>query len=328
MVIGTNLAGAVVMATVAVLAMTGVLNFGLALVLALLAGLVGSMTQPALMSIVPMIVPRERLMNGIVLRTMGMNLAQVFGAGLAGALIAVVDFEGAFFAQAACFVIALLAMLGVRLAAVPPATGRTAPACAHRLSEGLRFVFDNRALRGLMLISVVAGLFMLGPVFVLVPEIARTKLEVGSSLNGLLMTFTGAGMFVMSLYLGSRKSLTRKGHWFLVNMLIAGPIVAAIGLSPVYPLTAVFMFVWGIGGGVFINMNQTLVQLNTPDAMMGRVMSIYALSIAGVLPLGALIAGIGAEFIGPDWYMAFSGAVLFVAAVYSNITLRELREMD
>lgn len=327
MVIGTNLAGAVVMATVAVLAMTGVLNFGLALVLALMAGLVGSMTQPALMSIVPMIVPRERLMNGIVLRTMGMNLAQVFGAGLAGALIAVVDFEGAFFAQAACFLIAVLAMFGVRLAAVPPAIGER-PRMRAQAIEGLRFVFDNRALRGLVLISVVAGLFMLGPVFVLVPEIARTKLGVGSSLNGLLMTFTGAGMFVMSLYLGSRKSLTRKGHWFLVNMLVAGPIVAAIGLSPVYPLTAFFMFAWGIGGGIFINMNQTLVQMNTPDAMMGRVMSIYALSIAGLLPLGALIAGIGAEIIGPDWYMAFSGAVLFVAAVYSNITLRELRDMD
>lgn len=327
MVMITSTAGAAVMAAVAVLVLVGWMSFGVALVLALLAGLAGATTQPALMSIVPMIVPRERLMNGIVLRTMGMNLAQVFGAGLAGAVIAVSGFDGAFFAQSACLLLAVVAMLGVKLAAAPPVLGER-PRMRTQAMEGLRYVYSDPPLRGLIVISVVAGLFMLGPVFVLVPEIARTKLEVGSSLNGLLMTFTGAGMFVMSFFLASRKSLTRKGRWFLVNFLVAGPIVAAIGLSPVYPLTAFFMFLWGIGGGVFVNMNQTLVQMNTPDAMMGRVMSIVALSIAGVMPLGALIAGIGAEVIGPDWYMAFAGGVLLAAAVYYNFRLRELREMD
>lgn len=327
MVMMTNLAGAAVMAVVAILVLAGWMNFGVALALALLAGLAGATTQPALMSIVPMIVPRERLMNGIVLRTMGMNLAQVFGAGLAGALVAVAGFEGAFFAQAGFLVLAVLAMIGVGLGAAPPAPAER-PRMRTQAMEGLRYVSNDQALRGLVVISVVAGLFMLGPVFVLVPEIARTKLEVGSSLNGLLMTFTGAGMFFMSLYLGSRRSLTRKGRWFLLNFLVAGPIVAAIGLSPVYPLTAFFMFLWGIGGGIFVNMNQTLVQMNTPDAMMGRVMSILALSMAGIMPLGSLLAGLGAEVIGPDWYMALSGTVLFAAAVYSNFALRGLRDMD
>jgi MFS family permease len=327
MVLFTNMAGFAVMGTVAILAVTGILNAGFALVLALGAGFTAAMVQPPLMSIVPMIVPRDRLMNGIVLRTMGMNLAQVFGAGLAGLLIAVAGFEGAFAAQAAFYGIAALAIARIRLGEAPPPSAER-PRMAAQAIEGLRFVFENAALRALVLISVVTGLFMLGPTFVLVPEIARTKLEVGSTLNGMLMTFTGAGMFVMSLFLASRATLSRKGYWFLLNFLIAGPIVVAIGLSPVYALTAAAMFAWGVGGGVFINMNQTLVQLNTPDSMMGRVMAIYMLSIAGLLPLGSLLAGLGAEVIGPDWYMAFCGGVLTLCAVYSWLTMRELRVMD
>ena len=326
MVFFTAVGGAAVMATVAVLALTGILNTEFALALALAAGFTGAMVQPPLMSIAPMIVSRERLMNAIVLRTMGMNLAQVFGAGLAGGLIAATGFEGAFAAQAACYIIAALMIARVRLDEPPDSTGQ--PAMWTQASEGLGFVFRDPALRGLVLISVVAGLLMLGPVFVLVPEIARTKLEVGSTLNGMLMTFTGAGMFVTSLYLASRGVLTRKGAWFMGNFLASGPIVLAIGLSPVYPLTAFFMFAWGIGGGIFINMNQTLVQLYTPDNMMGRVMSIYMLSIAGILPLGSLIAGFGAEIIGPDWYMALAGVLIAVCAVYSWARMSELRQMD
>ncbi|MDZ7729691.1 MAG: MFS transporter [Dehalococcoidia bacterium] len=327
MVFFTAIGGGAVMATVAVLAVTGILNTWLALVLALGAGLAGAAVQPPLMSIVPMIVARERLMNGIVLRTMGMNLAQVFGAGLAGAFIAIAGFEGAFAAQALFYVIAALMIARVKLED-PPERQPERPRMRAQAIEGLRFVFDNPGLRGLVSISVVAGLFMLGPIFVLVPEIARTKLEVGATMNGLLMTFTGAGMFVTSFFLASRSTLSRKGTWFIANFLVAGPIVMAIGLSPIYPLTALAMFAWGVGGGVFINMNQTLVQLYTPDAMMGRVMSIYMLSIAGLLPLGSLVAGAGAEVIGADTYLVLSGVIMLACAVYSWLRLKELRAMD
>jgi hypothetical protein len=171
----------------------------------------------------------ERLMNAIVLRTVGMNLAQVFGAGLAGLLIAVVDFEGAFVAQAACYGVAGTCYRLVRLPMTLPLGDRR----PRMLDAGGRgtcgLSLSNRALRGLVFISVVTGLFMLGPTFVLVPEIARTKLEVGSTLNGMLMAFTGLGMFVMSLYLASRQSLNRKGYWFMLNMFLCGPIVWVSG---------------------------------------------------------------------------------------------------
>ena len=62
-----------------------------------------------------------------------------------------------------------------------------------------------------------------------------------------------------------------------------------IGLSEVYALTRVFMLFWGVMGGVLVTSQRTLLQEHTPDEMMGRVMSLLALSMGGTLPLAALI---------------------------------------
>ncbi|MDA0365144.1 MAG: MFS transporter [Chloroflexi bacterium] len=327
MVLASNVGGAAVLVVVAALAWAGVLNPLLALVMALAAGVVTASVQPPLAAIVPMIVPSERLMNAIVLRTVGQNLAQFVGAAFGGLSIAMLDFGGAFALQAVFYLIAAGAVLRVRLPAAPPAPA-VRPGMREATRDGMRFVFGNPALRGLVVISVISGLFMLGPVFVLIPEIARTKLEVGAGPNSLLLAFTSIGMFAVSLWLASRSQLSRKGRWFVFNLLLAGPFLIGMGLSESYVLTAGFMFLWGLGGGVFVNLNQTLIQTNTPNELMGRVMAIYSLSIAGIIPLGSLLAGAGAELIGADEYLALSGAVLGVSAVWAAITQRALREMD
>jgi len=62
--------------------------------------------------------------------------------------------------------------------------------------------------------------------------------------------------------------------------------------------------------------------------MMGRVMAIYALSIAGLIPLGALLGGIGAEFIGAANYMMVSGTILTGCAIWAFLTQHDLRNLD
>ncbi len=326
MVMIANLAGAAVLAVVAVLNWSGAINEWFALGTALAVGFATASVQPPLTAIVQMIVPPERLMNGIVLRTMGQNLAQFFGATLGGIAIALLDFGGAFALQSGLYLVACAFMLGVRLER--PAQPANRPRMREAASEGLRFVFSDPALRGLVIVSVFSGLFMLGPTFTLIPEVARTKLGVGPTLNGLLLAYTSLGMFAMSIFLVTRKELTGKGNIFVTNMLIAGPAVSLMGLSPWYPATALVMVIWGLGGGIYINMNQTLIQGNTPNEMMGRVMSIYALSIAGLIPLGALLGGIGAEVIGADWYLVLSGVILTACAVWAFLTQRDLRALD
>lgn len=326
LVMFANLGGAAAVLVVATLAWTGVLGVSLTLLLALAAGAAAATAQPALTAIVPSIVPRERLMNAIVLRTVGQNLAMVIGSVIGGGAIALIGFGGAFALQSALFLVVALLMMTVR--APVPVQAPDAPGMWGRVAEGLRFLFRDRALRALVVLLAVSGLFMLGPAFVLVQEIARTKLGVGPFQNSLLFAITGAGMLLVSVVLASLPRLERKGYWFLLNTLLAGPFLIGMAWSQWYPVTALFMFLWGAGGGVFVNLNMTLLQSNTPDRMMGRVMSISVLSIAGLIPLGSLLAGAGAEVVGADWYLGFSGAVLLVAVAAIFATSRELRAMD
>ncbi|MEX2373208.1 MAG: MFS transporter [Dehalococcoidia bacterium] len=326
MVMTATLAGGAVVTVVAALIWTDMVNAWLLLLAALATGFATATVQPPMAAIVQMIVPPERLMNGIVLRTMGQNLAQFFGAGLTGVSVILLGWGGAFTIQAVLYFLVALLIMRVRLAR--PAAAVARPRMRDAATEGVRFVFDNPALRGLVIISVFSGLFMLGPVFTLVPEIARTNLQVGAGLNSLLMGVTSIGMLAMSIFLITRKELNGKGNLFVKNMLVAGPIVIMIGLSPWYLMTAFFMVAWGLGGGIYINMNQTLIQANTPNEMMGRVMSIYTLSIAGLIPLGALLGGLGAELIGADRYLAMSGALLTASAVWAFLTQKDLRALN
>lgn len=326
MVLVANLAGASILFVVAALNWTGLINAWFALGTALAVGFATASVQPPLTAIVQMIVPPERLMNGIVLRTAGQNLAQFVGAVVGGVAIATLDFGGAFFVQGLLYLLAGFFISRVVLERPPQSTTR--PKMRAAAAEGARFVFGDPALRGLVIISVFSGLFMLGPTFTLVPAIAKEKLEVGAAANSLLLAFTSIGMFSMSVFLATRDQVTSKGNLFVTNMLLSGPMVMLMGLSPWYAATAFVMLLWGLAGGIFINMNQTLIQANTPNAMMGRVMSIYGLSIAGLIPLGALLGGLGAELIGADWYMVVSGSILTACAVWAFLTQRELRALD
>lgn len=321
------LAGAILLAMLSAATFAGVVNAVVAMSAALAVGFVIASVMPPMTAIVQMIVPTERLVNGIVLRTMGQNLAQFLGAVTGGVTIAVLDYGGAFAVLSGLYVLALIFMERVRLPNRPIQT-QARPSMRVAATEGAGFVFGRSELRALVLASIMTGLFQLGPIFVLIPEIARTKLEVGAGLNSLLLAFTSIGMLAMSAFLATRRGLSRKGFWFLLNLLVAGPAMILMGATDWYALTAMAMLVWGLNGGVHINLNQTLIQMNTPNEMMGRVMSIYMLSIAGLIPLGSLLSGVVAEVIGADGALMGAGLIFGIYSVVAFITQRDLRALD
>jgi ENTS family enterobactin (siderophore) exporter len=135
-------------------------------------------------------------------------------------------------------------------------------------------------------------------------------------------------MFAMSMVLASMGDLRNKGAIMLVTLVLGGVAVIGIGASDWYALTALLMFVWGLGGGIMVNLNQTLAQSHTPDEMMGRVMSVVTLSIAGMMPLGMLVAGGGAQLIGPGESLMVCGGALIAIGAVLWVQLPALREME
>lgn len=329
MVVWTNIAGGAVSAAVAVLIWTDVMTVTLAIVMALATGVTVAATQPPMTAMIPTIVPRERLMNGIVLRTMGQNLAMVLGAAVGGVVIDVWDIGGAFVILTLTYVLSTIAMLQVRMAAPATATGAgSRPSIRTSVREGLAFIHREPGLLGLMVLLAVIGFMMLGPVFVLIPDIARDDLGQGATGASILFAVTSAGMLAMSIFLASMRHVPHKGAVLLVTLVIGGFTVIGIGASTWYLLTAVIMFLWGLGGGIMVNLNQTLAQTHTPDEMMGRVMSVVTLAIAGMMPLGSLAAGGGAELIGAREWLMLCGIALVVIGGVLWVRLPALRDMD
>jgi MFS family permease len=329
MVMWTNLAGGLVSIAIAALIWTDLISVTLAIVMALATGVTTAATQPPLTAMIPTIVPRERLMNGIVLRTMGQNLAMVLGASLGGVVIDVWNIGGAFAILMVAYALSTLAMWGVHAQPAPPMPN-AGPRPKLRVSvlEGLTFIYRNPGLLELMVLLATLGFVMLGPIFVLVPEIARDELGQGATGAAVLFAVTSVGMFSMSVALASMSNLRRKGAVLLIALVIGGVNVVGIGASEWYVLTAILMFVWGLGGGIMVNLNQTLAQSHTPDEMMGRVMSVVSLAIAGMMPLGSLAAGGGAVLIGPGEWLMVCGVALIVIGGVLWVRLPALRDMD
>ena len=326
LIVGSHAVATAVMVAVAVLIWSDVMTVEIALLSAVAVGATTAVSSPAIQAIVPSLVPGPRLMNAIVLKNMGQNLAMLLGAGVGGGVIAIWGIGAGFAAQAVAYAIAAMLMMVVRLPARPSDEDRRS--MRAEISAGIRFVIADRRLLVLMLLSAVTGLFMLGPVFVLLPEIAKDRLGQEAFTASLLFLITSGGMFAMSFVLASRQAMPNKGRLFMIALAIGGPTVSALGLSPWYLLTALLMFAWGLGGGIFVNINQTLVQLHTPPAMMGRVMAIYSLAIAGFMPLGSLLAGIGASTIGASEWLVLCGAVLGPVALLALFTQGSLRRMS
>ena len=88
------------------------------------------------------------------------------------------------------------------------------------------------------------------------------------------------------------------------------------------------MFIGGIAGAFFTNINQILIQKNTPQDMMGRVMGVHALGMMGVGPFGALLAGFLGSAVGVSAAMSISGVILFIMAGAALITQPNLRRMS
>lgn len=326
LLLGSQLGALVVTALTAVLVSTDRINLPITVALGTALGATLAFGQPVRSAVLPTLVPRERLMNAIVLTTIGINVSMIVGPAIGGAAIALWGLGGAFTVQAVIYVLGLGVLLLLRLPERAVAVERRR--LRVEIVEGLAFVGRHREIRALFLLLATTGLLMLGPYQALMPKIARDQLGSDAFEASLLFAVLGIGMGFTSLVLARTRDLSHKGAWFAGGLVAGGLIQVGLGLSPVYLLTAVLMFLWGVGGGLFMNLNQTLIQTHTPDAVMGRVMALHTLAMVGLAPMGALAGGFLAGAIGAPATVAVAGLGISAtaAAVLARVsTLRSMR---
>ncbi len=304
----------------------GLMTVPVAIGLAFVVGTGVAVGQPVRQAIVPSIVAPERLMNAITLNSMGQNVSQIVGPAVGGAAIALWGIGGNFAVQAGLMGVGLLVLIPLR---VPPPEGAGGPRRRMRaeIGEGFAFVLHAPEVRALFALLVATSLIIIGPWQALLPKIAKEQLGSDALRASLLFAAMGAGMIGSSLVLASIKGLKNAGGWFTCSLVLSGILAVGMGLSHSYALTLSLMLLSGMAGGFFVNLNLTLVQSHTPRPVMGRVMSIYTLGMMGGSPLGALLAGGGAELVGAGEWFAICGAAIALLGVLFLITQPRVRRM-
>ncbi len=286
-----------------------------------LSGTVMAFDIPVRQAFIVELVGKPDLPNAIALNSTLFNATRVAGQAVGGVVIAAVSMANCFFLNAASFLPILLALCLMQLPPERPAPWKP---IWRAWKELLDHLLARRELRlVLALMTVVAVLAM--PYYVLLPILARDVLGVGPRGFGLLMAVGGLGAFLGALTLARRLQRRPPMPSFLggLGIFLAG--LTGLGLCRNYYAALLFMFLAGFGMVTLLSTGNSLLQLNVTDALRGRIMSLFGLIVMGLAPVGSLLYGVIAHYVGPG--PAITGGSLLAAVCVGAILLRypELR---
>lgn len=281
----------------------------LLIVLAGALGIGNAFEIPARQSLYVRLVGRPALMSAIALNSVTFNLARLAGPSLGGFVVARLG-EGLCFLLNAVSFSAVLASLFTMRVDETERTPASAPV-AH-LREGLRYVWSHRRVRNLLftvMLANVAGT----PIMVLGPVFADQYFHRGSEGLGLLTGAIGLGAVAGTLGLARRGSGGDLKRVILVSAFTNFVGQAIYALSSSFLLSIFLMMALGYGIFRLLASANTLIQTSIEDDFRGRVMSLYSMTVVGMLPIGGMCSGVAGAVFGPRETM-FGGAMLSLCA--------------
>ncbi|MFC0589119.1 MFS transporter [Novosphingobium aquiterrae] len=274
---------------------------------------------PSLSSIPPNIVPAELLPRAIAMSSLSWQSASIAGPVLAGVLFARIPFAP-YALAAALLALSIILLLAIRPIHPPADNRKTHP--YHQVLEGFRFVRGERFLLGCITLDLFAVL--LGGATALLPVFARDILHVGPEGLGQMRAATALGAVGTGLVLAVRPIAHNVGVKMLAGVGVYGAATLAFGLSRWLPLSLAMLALLGAGDMVSVFIRNSLVQLNTPDAVRGRVQAISSLAISASNELGEMQSGLAAALLGATGAVVLGGAGAVVITLCWAVLFPEL----
>jgi predicted MFS family arabinose efflux permease len=295
------------------LALAGASAQGLATREALLAvsvvlGAVRAFQMPTQQALTPLLVPREVLPRALAFSAVGLQGA-VIGAPALGGLLYALGAGVTYFVCTGLFGVAAALCLWLRYA---HSAASTEPATWHTLLAGVRHVWHHKVVLGAISLDLFAVLF--GGATALLPIFAKDILHVGPWGLGLLRSAPAVGALAMSLALTRWPVRRRTGHTLLAAVAVFGVAMLVFGLSTSFALSMAALAVSGAADMVSVVIRQTLVQLETPDEMRGRVSAVNSVFIGASNQLGEFESGATAALMGPVGSVLLGGVGTLVVA--------------
>jgi MFS family permease len=286
-----------------------------------MAGLAMAFDLPARQSFMVEITSRDDLTNAIGLNSSIVNSARIIGPSAAGFIMAGPGIAVCFLVNGLSYLAVIAGLLLMRLPVF------VAPFChssawAH-IMEGLRYVWENRRMRVLLLLFAAVGVFGWSYA-VLMPAFGRDVLETNQQQYGILLGSSGVGALMGALTVAAFAAHTDRRWLVLGGLCVFAFTLFLLAMVRNFYVALACLAVGGWGLLLFFSTVNTLLQTSSSDQMRGRVMGIWALVFGGTTPVGGLLAGTLSHYFGVSWALAIGASVCALAAA---LAWKELRFM-
>jgi MFS family permease len=287
-------------------------------------GFLRSFFGPTIFSLVALIVPKKIYHNAATWSTSTWKTASVSGALFAGFSI---NWMGVANTLLLVFVLVILSLIVVFFIKKKPILNtKIGEPIKESLKAGVTFVFQNKAILGALTLDMIAVLF--GGTVAILSVFAQDILNVGSEGFGILNASISLGsiltMFITT-YIPINKNTGKK---LLVAVFIFGLSIIAFGLSSIFWVSILALFISGAADGISMVIRQTILQIKTPDEMRGRVSSVNSMFVGSSNELGAFESGLAAKIMGPVAAVVFGGTMTLLTVGATAIINPTLRDLD
>jgi MFS family permease len=327
LLMGSQLGALTITVAIATMVTTGHITTSWAISGSFIAGIFIALGSPVRTAMIPTVVPKDKLVGAIAVSTIGSNIGLIIGPATAGPVIQIWGIQGAFWLQAALYVIGFFVLIPLQVPSLPVMPRRR---LRDEIFEGVKFINNNESVRSLFVLLSSSTIFMMAPWIVLGPQIAREQAGATGSQTTAMFALLGVGQFITSMaIMRFNHKMIQKGLWFMCGLVWGSSVQFLLGQSNSIATMSIFLFMWGLGGGFYMNLNQTLIQNNTPAEVMGRVMAIHSLLMSGLAPAGALFVGVIARRI-DSAPLVFSacGLLMLLSVGYFLTFKKHLRPMS
>ena len=289
-----------------------------------LGGLVRAFLGPTIFSLVSLIVPKSAYSNAATWSSSVWQIGSVVGPAIAGFSIHLIGVHWSMCSVFICSIIALLALSQIE--SKPILNPKIGEPILQSLNEGIKFVYNNKTVLGAITLDMVAVLF--GGAVALLPVFAQDILKVGPEGFGFLRAAPAVGSFLTLLVTAYVPLNTNAGKKLLGAIFGFGLSIIAFGLSSIFWISLVALFLSGVFDGISVVIRQTILFLKTPDNMRGRVSAVNSMFVGSSNELGAFESGLTARLMGTVTAVVFGGCMTLLVVILTGTLSPTFRNLD
>ncbi|MBF8267670.1 MAG: hypothetical protein HW388_1178 [Dehalococcoidia bacterium] len=323
----TQITSSLLMLVLATLTLLDLVQIWHILVISFLTGSVQAFDTPTRQALFPHLIDRKDMMNAVALTSIVWQGTRVVGPAMGGIIIGTrLGVAPGFYAAFLGFLLMGLVVFTLRL---PPIKRTRGTSVAKDMAEAVSFIRTNSVLGFLMGMVFFNSIFGMSYVF-LFPVFARDIFHAGGSGMGFLHAASGAGAILGTLGAAFLGNYQHRGWLLLGGAVLFGVFLILFALTSAllvfFPVALFLVFLAGGSASIYMVIVMTTLQTMVPDELRGRVMGIYGMTWS-LMPLGAMLAGVIAEYMSASFAVALGGVAVILFTVVMAVGNRQVRHL-